>query len=172
MRLNWFLLITDAINSALTKSLSLYQLRVGAEVLPRLSSFLPPSHPPQSHTEAMPVSTFEDKPFPPFPNTQALNSSTFTKPPLDGSFNIAQMFDYHEEHSPTHPVLTYPVDSEGGKLRTIHWKEAAQAVRRGARIIRDRVDASGVRESTKWKVPMVAIVSAAGWCPRCGHYAG
>jgi hypothetical protein len=104
------------------------------------------------------ASTFTNAAIPPFPRLQATDSATFRKPPLDGSYTLAQMYDWHGVHSPEHQLLLYPRSDQS--VRVIDRNEGAQAVRRGAKIIRERVQASP--ETTKGKVPLVAILSAAG----------
>lgn len=102
---------------------------------------------------------YETTPIPEVPRFQACNNATFTRPPLDGSKNLAQMYDWHGEHSPSHRLLLYPQEKDGS-IRTIEWREGSQAVRRGAKVIRERV--SQCRAITQRKVPLVAILSAAG----------
>lgn len=75
-------------------------------------------------------------PIPPLPNTQALSSSTFNKPPLDGSLTIPEIYDWHYDNNPDHPLFIYS-DSRGD-VRTIFWPEVVLGVHRVAKIVQSR----------------------------------
>ncbi|EJC99569.1 acetyl-CoA synthetase-like protein [Fomitiporia mediterranea MF3/22] len=63
-----------------------------------------------------------------FRTVQANESKTFSVPPLDGSFVLHQLYDYHGEHSKNHPLYIYEADA--GKVRTISWSEAQRGIHR------------------------------------------
>lgn len=71
------------------------------------------------------------------PQTQALSSTTFRPPPLDGSLNLPELYDWHLQHSPEHSFFVYAL--EDGKIRKIKWSDMAQAMHRGSKIVSDRM---------------------------------
>lgn len=89
------------------------------------------------------------------PKTQALATTTFTPPPLDGSLTIAEMWDWHAEHSPEHTLFEYSDDD--GKITSIKWPEATRAMHRGGRIVRDLAEAHPAATGRK---PIVAILAS------------
>jgi acyl-CoA synthetase (AMP-forming)/AMP-acid ligase II len=93
------------------------------------------------------------------PTPQGLTSKTFKQPPLDGSLLLPEIFDYHAEQSPDHPLFRY-VDARN-ILHTISWSRAVKAFHNAARITRQRVEAAGGRR------PMVGILAAAGEYSKC-----
>jgi hypothetical protein len=101
--------------------------------------------------------TLKIVPIPPAPATQALSSTTFHAPPLDGSLTIAEMWDWHAEHSPEHPVFQYSDDN--GNVTTIKWPEAARAMHRGGRFMQSFAAAHPVSSSRK---PIVSILASSG----------
>ncbi|KAI5119730.1 hypothetical protein M0805_008660 [Coniferiporia weirii] len=74
------------------------------------------------------------------PNTQALRSGTFRPPPLDGSPALSEMYDWHLENSPGHPLFVY-CDAQG-REHTIAWPDAVRAMHRAAHIVYTLVDGS------------------------------
>ncbi|KAJ7769931.1 hypothetical protein B0H16DRAFT_1516867 [Mycena metata] len=93
------------------------------------------------------------------PQTQALRSETFSPPPLDGTLTIAQIYDWHFRHTPSHPLFLYA--RQDGSSRTIYWPEAVQAIYVGTRILRDRFDWTAGTTS----MPVVAILSSSDVIP-------
>lgn len=98
-------------------------------------------------------------PLPELPRTQALNTKTFVPPPLDGSMRIADMYDWHAEHSPEHPVFEHSDDS--GNVAQIKWPEANRAVHRAGRIMQGIFARNPVTTS---RLPVFAILAAVGAC--------
>ncbi|KAJ7185924.1 hypothetical protein C8R46DRAFT_388493 [Mycena filopes] len=89
----------------------------------------------------MPQPQPQPRTLPPPPQTQALRSTTFTPPPLDGSLTVAQIYEWHAQHTPAHPLFVYAMQDGSGSestTRTIYWPEAVQAIRVGAKILRER----------------------------------
>src|SRR5882762_3186454 len=95
-------------------------------------------------------------PIPPFPQTQVLSSTTFTLPPLDGSLTIPEIYDFHLQHSPNHPLYVYSDDSSSECI--IPFRRAVRAIHRAGGIIRTRL---GTVESLS-KRPIVAILAMTG----------
>ncbi|KAF8990609.1 hypothetical protein BDQ17DRAFT_1433645 [Cyathus striatus] len=71
---------------------------------------------------------------PPPPQTQALSTKTFSPPPLDGSFTLIEMFEWHRTHSKDHRLFVF--SKENGEVRTICWEEAVRAIHVGAQIVK------------------------------------
>ncbi|KAJ3522383.1 hypothetical protein NM688_g8882 [Phlebia brevispora] len=86
------------------------------------------------------------------PRTQILTSATFQAPPLDGSLTLPEIYDWHAEHSPEHPLFVY--GNEEGPVHTITWAEAVRGIHRAGRIVRDAV----IPVHTD-SVPVVAILA-------------
>ncbi|THH28009.1 hypothetical protein EUX98_g6169 [Antrodiella citrinella] len=92
-------------------------------------------------------------PWPPLPPSQALNSKTFRLPPLDGTLNVPELYDWHLEHTPNHPIFVYADDE--GKEKLMYWPEASRAVHRAGRLVRSRLRKDGPKR------PVVATLCAA-----------
>ena len=68
------------------------------------------------------------------PRTQALTSTTFQPPPLDGTLGIPELFDWHGDHSPNHPLFVY-TNSDGANV-SITWLDAVRAIHKAGHLIR------------------------------------
>lgn len=99
------------------------------------------------------MSFSEHRVIPPPPQKQGEQSTTFLPPPIDGSFTVQQMYDWHLQHSPNHRIFVYA--REDGSLRNICWAEAVTAAYTCARLMNDRI-------LFKEKSPVVAILSMSG----------
>ncbi|KAJ6553311.1 hypothetical protein B0H19DRAFT_1263705 [Mycena capillaripes] len=96
---------------------------------------------------------------PPPPQTQARRPSTFVPPPLDGTLTIAEIYDWHFEHTPLHRLFVYARTDES--IREIYWPEAVQAIYTGAGILRNRFQwTAGIRE-----MPVVSILASSDTIP-------
>ncbi|KAH8099950.1 acetyl-CoA synthetase-like protein [Cristinia sonorae] len=91
-------------------------------------------------------------PLQPVPVTQALNSKTFHRPPLDGSLSIPEIYDWHMENSPNHPLFVYADDD--GTEEIILWPDAVRAAHRAGKIVRSRLPLDAPSH------PVVAILCA------------
>ena len=106
----------------------------------------------------MPSVPFERRielPIPPVPNSQGLSSKTFKVPPLDGSLTLPEIWDWHLENSPDHPVFVYREDD--GAERTIYMRDAIYAVHRAGRILLNRLP-----QSVADNRPVIAILAVTG----------
>ena len=97
------------------------------------------------------------RPLPPLPRNQALSSTTFKLPPLDGSLNVAQMWDWHYENSPDHPLFVYSDDA--GNLSTLYMKDVIPVVHRAGWMVRTFFK-SGLQGPSKR--PVVGILASSG----------
>lgn len=88
------------------------------------------------------------------PTPQGLSSPTFKQPPLDGSLLLPEIFDYHAQYSPEHPLFYY-VDVDNAP-HTIPWAKAVQAFHKAAQIVRQQAN-----EAVETR-PVIGIVASAG----------
>ncbi|KAF8154617.1 hypothetical protein B0H34DRAFT_783775 [Crassisporium funariophilum] len=56
----------------------------------------------------------------------------FSPPPLDGSLSLPEIYDYHRQHNPNHPLFIY---DDQGVIQTVTWLKAAQAADTAAQYI-------------------------------------
>lgn len=108
-----------------------------------------------SSNSTMVPDNFKQLPIATPPQTQVLSCKTFQAPPLDGSLTVPEIYDWHAEHSPEHPLFLYG-DPEG-PVHTITWAEAVRAIHRAGRIVQNSV--GPVASPT---VPVVAILANTG----------
>ncbi len=97
-------------------------------------------------------------PFPPIPKTQALSSSTFKHPPLDGSLNLPEIYEWNVQNNPNHPVFVFP-DSDG-KERLILWPEFFSAIRNVTRQVRNAI--ASHHNGDGQSIHTVAILTSGG----------
>lgn len=126
-------------------------------------------HPPTEPTLTEEMSTlnpdlYKSLPIPPLPRTQALNSKTFRPPPIDGSLTVPEIYDWHLENSPEHPLFMYSNDD--GTSTTIKWSEGVKAIHRAGRLIQRL---TGCQSPAK--VPILAILANTGILNRPSHLA-
>ncbi|KAF9809322.1 hypothetical protein IEO21_07451 [Rhodonia placenta] len=93
------------------------------------------------------------------PQIHGISCSTFKMPPLGGSLTLPELYEWHVEHCPEHPLFVFA--QEDGSIRKLCWPEVLRAVYTGVKIIRDR---------THWqagmtKAPVVAILSSSDSVP-------
>jgi hypothetical protein len=91
------------------------------------------------------------------PRTQALTSKGFIPPPLDGSLDLQQIFDWHLMHNPSHHLFTY-TGAKTGTATFISWGQAVRAAYRGVTLVRKEVAwIPGLKTA-----PVVAILASSG----------
>ncbi len=62
---------------------------------------------------------------------------TFKPPPLDGSLTLPEIYDWHLEHSPDHPLFVFrAADNE---LHRIAWSQGVQTVHLAANFFLDQI---------------------------------
>ncbi|KAI0350525.1 acetyl-CoA synthetase-like protein [Trametes cingulata] len=90
---------------------------------------------------------------------QGANSTTWTRPPFYGDMTLPELFAFHAEKSPEHPVIVY--DDEQGVVQTLHYKEVYPAIRRAADFVSEHLRSqspsgapNGIREQ-----PVVGILA-------------
>ena len=93
----------------------------------------------------------------PLPRTQALNTKTFRPPPLDGSLTVPEMYDWHLENSPEHPLFVH--SAEDGMTGTIKMAEAVKAMHRAGRKIQSLFEYD---PKSRPEVPYLAFVANSG----------
>ncbi|KAI0073515.1 acetyl-CoA synthetase-like protein [Panus rudis PR-1116 ss-1] len=109
-------------------------------------------------------------PIPPVPQTQNLrrSESKFKIPPLDGSLTLPEIYDWHLENSPDHPLFLYGEDAEegsgrplgdGGEVVTLTWRDVVRGIHRAGWAVKRNIENGGWR-SDKDERPMVAILAS------------
>ncbi|KAI0353748.1 acetyl-CoA synthetase-like protein [Trametes cingulata] len=90
---------------------------------------------------------------------QGIHSSTWTRPPFYGDMTVPELFAFHAEKSPEHPVIVY--DDEHGVIHTLCYKEMSIAIRRAAHYLSSRLDgrASPVGTDGSRNPPVVGILA-------------
>lgn len=85
-------------------------------------------------------------------------STTFQLPNLDGSLTLAEIYDWHLDNSPNHPLFVLrPVD---GELHTIRWVEGVKIIHRAANYFNTHI---GFPKSET--VAILAIIGADHFTP-------
>ncbi|KAF9256855.1 hypothetical protein L218DRAFT_936281 [Marasmius fiardii PR-910] len=79
---------------------------------------------------------------------------TFNNPPLDGALSIPEVYDWHREHNPNHPIFLYSTDDN---TRTISYSEFYDAYHRAGTIAANLcgIDITATREDC----PVVGFLS-------------
>ena len=89
------------------------------------------------------------------------NSFSYVTPPLDGSLAVADIYDFHYENNPNHPVFVY---ADGDDLSYVRFRELVPAAYNAARYIGKGIgidiDAGERLRST------VAVLAASGMIPK------
>ena len=101
---------------------------------------------------------------PRIPRTQALSSKTFRAPPLDGSLTIPELYDWHYDNSPEHPLFIYS-DVEG-ETSTITWSTVVRAVHRVGYLVRDLARDTGSNPDARQVFAIVATNSMCNFFTR------
>ncbi|EMD35545.1 hypothetical protein CERSUDRAFT_106870 [Gelatoporia subvermispora B] len=63
---------------------------------------------------------------------QGANSSTWHRPALDGSLTLPELYAWHAEHSPEHPLFVYADDDK--RSHTIYYPEAFRGIRKASKL--------------------------------------
>lgn len=94
----------------------------------------------------------------PHPNPTLHSAPNWTIPPLDGSLGIPELYDFHYEHNPDHPIFVY-AEPDGGLTHIPYAKFIPAAHRAGWYVTKitnfDHSADANVR-------PCVAILAASG----------
>ena len=81
---------------------------------------------------------------------------TFSRPPLDGSLCISELYEWHARNSPNHPLFQYL--EEDGSAATISYKDATRAMHRGGWLLKAAIEAAQPQS----KHPIIAVLSLSG----------
>ena len=68
---------------------------------------------------------------------QGANSTTWTRPPLYGPLTVPELYAFHAEKSPHHPVIVY--DDEDGNVQTLYHKDVFGGIRKAAKYVSERL---------------------------------
>ncbi|KAI0632701.1 acetyl-CoA synthetase-like protein [Trametes polyzona] len=69
---------------------------------------------------------------------QGVDSTTWTRPPFYGDDTIPQLYAFHAEKSPEHPVIVY--DDEKGAVRELRYKDVFPAIRKAAHFVNEHLN--------------------------------
>ena len=86
--------------------------------------------------------------------------SIFTRPPLDCSLTLPEVYEWHAKYSSRHPA--YVLEESPGKLRTIVWEEVMQGVRRATAFVKKAVGDAGLARTDDGNAPVISILAALG----------
>lgn len=88
--------------------------------------------------------------------------SNWNVPPLDGSLTVSEMYDFHYENNPDHPVFVYATP-DGNGLTHVTFSEVVPAAHRAARFV---ADVAGIDLNSELRPrPLVAILASSGAYP-------
>ena len=96
---------------------------------------------------------------PPVPRLCDVPHDTFKHPPLDGSLCLSQIYEWHAQNSPTHPVFQYLEDDRS--IQTITFRDIFKAINRGGWLLKDAIQKCSPLED---KRKIIAIVALSGMC--------
>lgn len=94
---------------------------------------------------------------PPPPRTRYPKNSKFHPPTLDGSLLSPDIFDWHYEHSPNHPIFHY---DDATVIKTIRWSDFIPAVHRAARFVLNTFNIPHARDASDR--PVIGILTNSG----------
>ncbi|KAI0769291.1 acetyl-CoA synthetase-like protein [Trametes elegans] len=90
---------------------------------------------------------------------QGVRSATWTPPPFYGTLTIPELYAFHAEKSPEHPVVVY--DDEQGVVQLIRYKEIFRAIRKAATLVSGHVRPSATTEGVASQPPVVGVLAIA-----------
>ena len=90
---------------------------------------------------------------------KAPDSPTFSRPPLDHSLTLPEIYEWHAEHSPQHPLFIY--ENSPGVNKTILWSQAGRGIVRASNFVRNRVE-GGYEAAASQEAPVVALLATLG----------
>jgi hypothetical protein len=93
------------------------------------------------------------------PTLQGRKSTTFTRPPLDGSLTLPELYAFHALNSSQHPLFTYVDDGSAKRTREICYPEAYTAIQRAHGIV-SRYHSDLLGDVTT--APVVGILASLG----------
>ena len=84
----------------------------------------------------------------------------FQRPPLDGNLSIADIYDWHEDHNPNHPIFVYATGILGGDVNRVSYSQFSNAYHRAGFLFAGLfgIDPYGALDH----YPVVGILSTAG----------
>jgi hypothetical protein len=85
-------------------------------------------------------------------------NSGFILPPLDGSLTLTELYDYHYQNNPNHPVFVHPNGS--GEDTKLSYSDVVPAIHQAARWAAQltKIDLDGKPE----KLPTIAVLASSG----------
>ncbi|KAJ2971705.1 hypothetical protein NUW54_g12443 [Trametes sanguinea] len=90
---------------------------------------------------------------------QGANSTTWTPPPFYGSMTIPELYAFHAEKSPEHPIFAY--HDEQGEVHKLRYKEVFPAIRKAASFVARHVPSP--KDDAKDSILGVLAVAGSCW---------
>ncbi|KAJ8073162.1 hypothetical protein PM082_020031 [Marasmius tenuissimus] len=86
-------------------------------------------------------------------------NTEFHRPPLDGSLSIAEIYDWHRENNPHHPIFVYAAGTHDEDVNKVTYSQFSDAYHRAGSLLAGvfDIDPNGARDD----YPVVAILSTA-----------
>ena len=96
---------------------------------------------------------------------QGAHSKTFTRPPLDTTLTIPELFKFHAEHSAEHAVFAYADDEH--RPHYLYYPEVYRAIRKAATFVYPliRADLEDAAGKGSGEQPVIAILANTGASP-------
>lgn len=91
------------------------------------------------------------------PPRTATPEGSYKSPPIDGSLTVSEIFDWHYQNNPHHPVFVYANDDS--QKTWLSFSDVVPAIHQAARYV---AKVSGIDLETDTKRPLVAIIAATG----------
>ncbi|KAI8989661.1 acetyl-CoA synthetase-like protein [Trametes punicea] len=90
---------------------------------------------------------------------QGVNSPTWTPPPFNGPLTVPELYAFHAQKSPEHPVWIF--DDEHGEVQTLRFKDVFPSVRKAASIVSRHVSPTKTATAEGTKDPVVGVLAVA-----------
>ena len=91
---------------------------------------------------------------------QGVNSTTWTRPELLGPLTIPELYEFHAEKSPNHPVIVF--DDEHGNVQTLYHRDVFWGIRKAAKFVSEQLSQSALDADGHATVGILAVT---GECP-------
>ncbi|TBU53497.1 acetyl-CoA synthetase-like protein [Dichomitus squalens] len=89
---------------------------------------------------------------------QGLNSTTWTRPPLFSSLTIPELYAFHAEKSPNHPVIVF--DDEHGNVQTLYHRDVFRGIRKAAKIVSERLPQTILDDDGHTTIGILAVTDS------------
>ncbi|KAH9889260.1 acetyl-CoA synthetase-like protein [Cubamyces lactineus] len=97
------------------------------------------------------------------PTPQGVNHPTFKAAPFEHGLSIARLYQYHAQHSPSHPVFTY-ADPTTGEVHDITYASMWKSISAVSDIVLERYTSSACKLQGDDARPIIGIMALSGGC--------